>query len=81
MTHNFTPSQPRASLTHAPAAQTDGAAEPPVPTEPSVDLSGLAAHEQGPIPSPSPMANAPEPESRSTVSRPSGSGDFLETMK
>lgn len=71
-----TPSQPEVP-THAPAAQTDGAAEPPVPTEPSVDLSGLAAHEQGPIPSPSPMANAPEPESRSTVSRQPGSGDFL----
>jgi hypothetical protein len=83
----FTPSQPGdTSRSHALAADTpvpvagvptDGAAEPPVPTAPSVDLSGLAAHEQGPVPSPSPMANAPEPESRSTRSRQPGSGDFL----
>jgi hypothetical protein len=65
--------------THAPGVQTDGAEgfSSSLPTEPSVDLSGLAAHEQGPTPSPSPMANAPEPESRSTRSRQPGSGDFL----
>lgn len=75
-TPDRTPSQPEVP-THATAAQADGEAVASQPSSPSVDLSGLAAHEQGPIPSPSPMANGPEPESRPTRSRPSGSGDFL----
>lgn len=86
VTAPFTPSQPNppplavdTPATHAAGVQTDGAEglSSSLPTEPSVDLSGLAAHEQGPIPSPSPMANAPEPECRSTRSRQPGSGDFL----
>lgn len=68
------PSQPgEASRSHAPAAQTDGAAEPPVPTEPSVDLSGLAAHEQGPIPSPAvpPAGEAADGQAETLLSEPS----------
>lgn len=74
------PSQPEVP-THATAAQADGEVVASQPSSPSVDLTGLAAHEQGPSPSPSPMANAPEPESRSTVSRQPGSGDFLPKAK
>lgn len=70
-----TPSQPEV-LTHATAAQTDGAAGV-LPTEPSVDLSGLADREQGPSTQLPSQGNAPEPESLSTKSGPSGSGDFL----
>lgn len=48
-----TPSQPgETSRSHAPAARTDGEAVASQPSSPSVDLSGLAAHEQGPSPSP-----------------------------
>lgn len=90
VTAPFTPSQPSpppsaadTPETHAPGVQTDGEdrQSSSLPSSPSVDLSGLAAHEQGPTPSPSPMANAPEPESRSTVSRQPGSGDFLPKAK
>lgn len=61
VTAPFTPSQPGdTSRSHAPAAQTgEGACPSSLKPSSSVDLSGLAAHEQGPIPSPSPMANAP----------------------
>lgn len=67
-----TPSQPEVP-THATAAQTDGAAEPPVPTEPSVDLSGLAAHEQGPSPSPAvpPAGDAADGQAETLLSKSS----------
>jgi hypothetical protein len=83
VTAPFTPSQPGdTSRSHATAVKTDeGACPSSLKASSSVDLSGLAAHEQGPsteLPSP---GNAPEPESRSTRSRQPGSGDFLETMK
>lgn len=48
VTAPFTPSQPGTSQPHAPAAQMDGEAVASQPSSPSVDLSGLAAHEQGP---------------------------------
>lgn len=66
-----TPSQPNPPPS---AAQTDGAAESSsLPTEPSVDLSGLAAHEQGPIPSPAvPTAgDAADGQAETLLSKPS----------
>jgi len=70
-----TPSQPGdTSRSHAPAAETDGAAESSsLPTEPSVDLSGLAAHEQGLIPSPAvpPADDAADGQAETLLSEPS----------
>lgn len=69
--NSTTPSQPEV-LTHATAAQTDGKAAV-LPADPSVDLSGLAAHEQGPIPSPAaPSADdAADGQAETLLSEPS----------
>lgn len=82
VTAPFTPSQPNppplsadTPATHATGVQTDGAEglSSSLPSSPSVDLSGLAAHEQGPVPSPAvpPAGDAAGGQAETLLSEPS----------
>lgn len=74
VTAPFAPSQPgETSRSHAPAAQTDGEAlSSSQPSSPSVELSGLAAHEQGPVEPPAapPAGEAADGQEATLLSEP-----------